>query len=55
MSFDQAVKAFAEGFDRALHRRGIKLRTGTLTNEEIELTDRLLQNKYTGDEWNLMY
>jgi lipoate-protein ligase A len=55
LSFDEALKAFADGFDRALHRRGIKLQTGTLSKEEIQLTDNLLQNKYAGDEWNLMH
>ncbi|UCF96436.1 MAG: lipoate--protein ligase family protein [Spirochaetaceae bacterium] len=55
MSFQQAVKAFAEGFDSALHRRGVKLQTGALKREEILRAEELLQRKYSGDEWNLLY
>lgn len=55
VSFIQAVKAFAEGFDAALRRLGVTLQTGTLTESESRRAGELLQNKYAGDEWNLLY
>ena len=51
----QAVKAFAEGFDTALSLRGASLQTGTLTDWESRRAEELLQHKYSGDEWNLLY
>ena len=53
--FKEAVKAFAEGFDSALERRGIKLQTGELTDSEKEQAAELLGSKYSRDAWNLMY
>ena len=55
VSFAQAVKAFAEGFDRALRDRGAKLESGTLSEQEHRRTRGLLEQKYSGDEWNLQY
>jgi lipoate-protein ligase A len=55
VGFAQAVKAFAEGFDAALRDRGAKLQTGTLTEGESRRAEELLQNKYSGDAWNLLY
>jgi lipoate-protein ligase A len=55
LSFAQALKAFAEGFDRGLRNLGIKLQTDGLTTAEIARSEELQQNKYSGDEWNLMY
>jgi lipoate-protein ligase A len=55
VSLVQAVKAFAEGFDAALRRRGARLQAGTLTDQESRRAEELLQQKYSGDEWNLLY
>jgi lipoate-protein ligase A len=55
VSFAQAVKAFAEGFDNALRRRGVQMQTGILTDREINRAQDLLRHKYSGDEWNLQY
>ena len=55
VSFAQAAKAFAEGFDGALRRLGVKMQFGTLTDREISRAEELLQQKYAGDEWNLQY
>jgi lipoate-protein ligase A len=55
VSFAQAVKAFAEGFDAALRERSATLQTGTLTESESRRAEELLQNKYSGDAWNLLY
>jgi len=55
VGFEEAVKAFAEGFDRALHRRNIRMRIGKLREREAERAEVLLREKYSGDEWNLMY
>ncbi|TFG33598.1 lipoate--protein ligase family protein [Candidatus Thorarchaeota archaeon] len=41
--------ALRTGFSEAL---GIELIAGTLTNEEKELTERLVTEKYTTKEWN---
>jgi lipoate-protein ligase A len=55
VSIEETMKAFAEGFDIGLDRRGIKLRTGELTDSEKQQAAELLQSKYSRDEWNLMY
>jgi lipoate-protein ligase A len=55
VSFAQAVKAFAEGFDGGLRQRGVKMQTGVLTEWESRKAEELLQQKYSGDEWNLLY
>jgi lipoate-protein ligase A len=55
VSFAQAVQAFAEGFDRALRRRGAKLQSGGLSDRERRRAQELLEKKYSGDEWNLLY
>jgi len=55
VSFEETVKAFAEGFDSGLERRGIRLQTGELTHSEKEQAAELLGSKYSRDAWNLMY
>jgi lipoate-protein ligase A len=55
VSYAEALKAFAEGFDTALRDRGSGLRTGTFSEWESRRAEELLENKYSGDEWNLMY
>lgn len=55
VSFAQAVKAFAEGFDRALRERGASLESGRLSDWEHTRAQELLEQKYSGDEWNLLY
>ena len=55
ISFAQAVKAFAEGFDGALRRWAVMVQTGVLTEWESRKAEELLQQKYSGDEWNLLY
>jgi lipoate-protein ligase A len=55
VSIEETMKAFAEGFDGGLDRRGINLRTGELTDSEKQQAAELLQSKYSRDEWNLMY
>jgi lipoate-protein ligase A len=55
VSFPQAVKAFAEGLDRALSDRGAKLQSGTLNEWERRRAEELLEHKYSRDEWNLLY
>ena len=55
VSFEQALKAFAVGFDAALRERGAALGSGALSQEENLRAEELLRHKYAGDEWNLMY
>jgi len=55
LSFEETVKAFAEGFDSSLERRGITLQTGELTDSERRKAGELLESKYSRDAWNLMY
>ena len=55
VSFAEAVKAFAEGFDRALRERGTSLESGRLSDWEHTRAQELLEQKYSGDEWNLLY
>jgi lipoate-protein ligase A len=55
VSFAQVVKAFSEGFDRALCDRGAKLHGGTLSERERRRAQELLEQKYSGDAWNLLY
>jgi lipoate-protein ligase A len=55
VSFAQAVKAFAEGFGRALRQRGASLKSGKLSDWERRRAQELLEQKYSGDEWNLLY
>lgn len=55
VSFEETVKAFAEGFDSGLDRRGISLQAGELTDSEKEQAAELLKSKYSRDAWNLMY
>ena len=55
VSFPQAVKAFAEGFDRALREGGASLESGMLSSRERRRAQELLEKKYSGDEWNLLY
>jgi lipoate-protein ligase A len=55
VSLAQVVKAFAEGFDAALRRRGMRMESGTLNEGETRRAEELRNNKYSGDEWNLQY
>jgi lipoate-protein ligase A len=55
VSFAEALKAFAEGFDRALRERGAGLESGRLSDWERRRAGELLDRKYSGDEWNLQY
>jgi lipoate-protein ligase A len=55
LSFQEAAAAFAAGFDNGLHRRGLKLASGGLTDSESRRAEELLELKYARDEWNLMY
>ena len=55
VSFEDTVKAFAEGFDIGLDRRGIRLQPGELTDSERQQAAELLESKYSRDAWNLMY
>jgi lipoate-protein ligase A len=55
VGFARALKAFAEGFDGALRRREVNVQTGTLTEGESRRAGELLEQKYSGDEWNLKY
>jgi lipoate-protein ligase A len=55
VSYQQALKAFAEGFEAGLRRQSVKLQTGTLTEEERQRAEAFLQQKYSGDQWNLLY
>jgi lipoate-protein ligase A len=55
VSFARTLKAFAEGFDGALSRLGLKVRTGTLTEQESRRAEELLRQKYSGEAWNLLY
>lgn len=55
VSFAEAMKAFAEGFDRALRERGASLKSGRLSDWEHARAQELLEQKYSGDEWNLLY
>jgi lipoate-protein ligase A len=55
VTFAQALRAFAGGFDSGLHRRGVQMQTGTLTDGESRRAGQLLRHKYSGDEWNLLY
>jgi lipoate-protein ligase A len=55
VSFEDTVRAFAEGFAIGLDRRGIRLQTGELTDSERQQAAELLKSKYSRDAWNLMY
>ncbi len=55
VSFSQAVKAFAEGFNAALLRLGVNVQTGSLSDREISRAQELQQRKYSEDEWNFQY
>jgi lipoate-protein ligase A len=55
VSFEETLKAFAEGFDNSLDRRGISMQSGELTDSEREQAEELLRSKYSRDAWNLMY
>jgi lipoate-protein ligase A len=48
---DEAKMALVEGFTRAL---GIHFQPGELTRVELELADRLCEEKYSRPEWNLV-
>jgi lipoate-protein ligase A len=55
VSFVQAVKGFAEGFDAGLHRKDVSMETGGLSQGESRRAEELLGLKYSEDEWNLLY
>ncbi|WP_124727181.1 lipoate--protein ligase family protein [Staphylospora marina] len=48
-SMEEVIKAFFEGFERGM---GIRLEPGELTEEEREVADRLVREKYGTDDWN---
>ncbi|AZR72901.1 octanoyltransferase [Anoxybacter fermentans] len=47
--YTKMVEAFTEGFQESLQ---IDLEPGELTDEEKELTEKLIREKYGNDEWN---
>ncbi len=47
--YSKLVEAFTRGFREALE---IELEPGELTVEELQLTERLIREKYANDEWN---
>jgi len=55
VSYAEAADALARGARYALERLGSTLRPGELTPRERELAGRLLDSKYSRDEWNLQY
>ncbi len=50
--WDEAAQAVAEGFARALN---IQLEKGELTPWEMDIAQRLQQEKYTSDTWTFRY
>jgi len=50
VSMDGLCRDIAAGFEEALH---IRLVAGGLSPEEDALKDRLLEDRYTRDEWNM--
>lgn len=51
VSRDEALNALIKGFKRALNVNFIE---SSLTNEELELARKLVEEKYSRDEWNFM-
>lgn len=49
VSYEEAVQAFAAGFARGL---GVNLVPSELTEEERELAEQLMREKYDTDSWN---
>lgn len=47
--YQRMIKAFTQGFQEALE---IELDPGELTQEELELTQKLMVEKYGNEEWN---